>query len=233
MECKSVIQTKLDTDLGPSNFPIGYFRVPYDRPVVFPPPLTAMLKVNVVEYDPQWPIQFAQIRDELAYALSDFLPRDTFDIQHVGSTSVEGLPAKPIIDIDIIVPAQFIMEATQALTSHCYTYAYERGGIDRMVFRYNSHKLDSGGSTPTENGSPRRAVYLNKSDGAALANHLVFRDILRGNKGMREEYGELKLGLAKEEHADIGAYGMERRNRLSSFEHWNRAVYPKRRWTVS
>ena len=169
-----------------------------------------MLKVNVVEYDPQWPIQFAQIRDELASALSDFLPPDAFDIQHVGSTSVEGLPAKPIIDIDIIVPAQFIMEATQALTSHGYTYAYERGGIDRMVFRYNSHKLDSGGSTPTEDGSPRRAVYLNKRDGAALANHLALRDILRRNQSLREEYGQLKLALAKEEHTDIGAYGAKK-----------------------
>jgi len=169
-----------------------------------------MLKVNVVGYNPQWPIQFAQIRDDLAYALSDFLLLDAFDIQHVGSTSVEGLPAKPIIDIDIIVPAHLIMEATQALTSHGYTYAYERGGIDRMVFRYNLHKLDSGGSIPTEDESPRRAVYLNTSDGAALANHLAVRDVLRRDKALREEYGELKLALAKEEHADIGAYGSKK-----------------------
>ena len=164
----------------------------------------------MVEYDPQWPIQFTRIREELAYALSDFLPSNAFDIQHVGSTSVEGLPAKPIIDIDIIVPAHLIMEATQAVTSHGYTYAYERGGIDRMVFRYNLHKLDSGGSIPTEDGSPRRAVYLNKSDGAALANHLAFRDVLRRDKALREEYGKLKMGLAKEEHADIGAYGAKK-----------------------
>lgn len=169
-----------------------------------------MLTINVVRYDPLWPAQFIQIRDELAYALSDFLPQNAFDIQHVGSTSVEELPAKPIIDIDIIVPPSLIMEATQALTSHGYTYAYERGGIDRMVFRYNLHKLDSGGSTPTEDGSPRRAVYLNKSDGAALANHIAFRDVLRKDRSMREEYGNLKLDLAKEEHADIGAYGFKK-----------------------
>jgi GrpB-like predicted nucleotidyltransferase (UPF0157 family) len=169
-----------------------------------------MLKVNVVAYDPQWAIQFRQIRDELDYAISDFLPRDAFDIQHVGSTSVEGLAAKPIIDIDIIVPAEHIMEATQALTSHGYTYAYEKGGIDRMVFRYNLHKLDSGASTPTEDGSPRRAVYLNKTDGAALANHLAVRDVLRRDQDMRDEYGALKMALSKEEHADIGAYGAKK-----------------------
>ncbi|TFK98739.1 grpb/dephospho-CoA kinase [Pterulicium gracile] len=169
-----------------------------------------MLKINVVEYDPQWLTHFSQISSELDYALSNFLPREAYDIQHVGSTSVPGLAAKPIIDIDIIVPDSLIMEATQALTSHGYTYAYERGGIDRMVFRYNLHKLDSGGSTPTEDGSPRRAVYLNKSDGAALANHLAFRDVLRRDEGMRDEYGELKMALAKEEHADIGAYGAKK-----------------------
>jgi len=169
-----------------------------------------MLKINVVEYDPQWTSHFEQIRLELQDALSDFLAPGQFDIQHVGSTCVEGLAAKPIIDIDIIVPAVSIMEATQALTSHGYTYAYERGGIDRMVFRYNRHKLDSGGSTVTEDGSPRRAVYLNKSDGAALANHLALRDVLRRDTALREEYAELKLALAKEEHADIGAYGAKK-----------------------
>jgi hypothetical protein len=51
---------------------------------------------------------------------------------------------------------------------------------------------------------------LNKSDGAALANHLALRDILRRNHGLREEYGQLKLVLAKEEHADIGAYGAKK-----------------------
>lgn len=166
-----------------------------------------MLTINVVEYDPAWPLHFAQIRDELFHALSDFLPRDVYTIEHVGSTSVAGLAAKPIIDIDIIVPAEWIMEASQALTSHGYTFAYEPNGIDRMVFRYNAHALDSGASRPTEDGSPRRAVYLNKTDGAALMNHLAVREVLRTDEQLRNEYGALKMGLAKEEHADIAAYG--------------------------
>jgi len=169
-----------------------------------------MLKINVVEYNATWVDHFLQIRQGLDCALADFLPHDAYDIQHVGSTSVPGLAAKPIIDIDIIVPSTLIMEATQALTSHGYTYAYERGGIDRMVFRYNAHKLDSGGSTATEDGTPRRAVYLNKSDGAALANHLAFRDVLRQDDRLRDEYAELKKALSKEEHASIGAYGAKK-----------------------
>lgn len=166
-----------------------------------------MLKINVVKYDPRWPTQYEQIARELRHAMSDFLPAEGFVIHHIGSTSVHGLAAKPIIDIDIVVEPNFIMEATQALTSHSYTYAYERGGIDRMVFRFNKHKLDSGASTATEDGSPRRAVYLNKVGGAALTNHLAFRDTLRKDPVAIVEYGELKMTLAKEEHADIGAYG--------------------------
>lgn len=169
-----------------------------------------MLTIRVVPYDPLWEESFKAIRKDLEHALPDFLPLDAFDIQHVGSTSVSGLAAKPIIDIDIIVPAAFIMEATQALTSHGYTYAYEAGGLDRMVFRYNKHKLDSGASTDTEDGSPRRAVYLNKSNGAALTNHLALRDILRRNELLRKEYGELKMRLAQQTYRGIGEYGAQK-----------------------
>lgn len=166
----------------------------------------AMLAINVIPYNPEWHSHFANIRAELDIALSDFLPKERYDVEHVGSTSVPGLAAKPIIDIDIIVPAENIMEATMALTSHGYTYAYEPS-IDRMVFRYNKHKLDSGASTPTEDGSPRRAVYLNKRDGAALLNHLTVRNALRADSKLAQEYGQLKLELAKQKHVDIGAYG--------------------------
>lgn len=169
-----------------------------------------MLKLNIVPYDDRWPVQLEFIRQELDYALSDFLRPSVYIIEHVGSTSVVGLAAKPIIDIDIIVPAEWIMEATQALTSHGYTYAYEPNGIDRMVFRYDKHKLDSGGSTDTEDGSPRRVVYLNKTDGDALANHLGVREVLREDTALRTEYGKLKMALAKEEHLDIGAYGAKK-----------------------
>jgi GrpB-like predicted nucleotidyltransferase (UPF0157 family) len=169
-----------------------------------------MLTIKVVEYNPEWPAHFEQIRRELDHALSDFLDPNSYRIEHVGSTSIQGLASKPIIDIDIIVAGEHIMEATQALTSNDYTYAYEANGIDRMVFRYNRHKLDSGASRPTEDGSPRRAVYLNKADGAALANHLAVREVLRRDRNLRKEYGDLKLSLARSEHADIGAYGSKK-----------------------
>jgi GrpB-like predicted nucleotidyltransferase (UPF0157 family) len=197
-----------------------------------------MLKINVVPYDPAWPLQFASIASSLSFALADFVPSSQYKIEHVGSTSIPGLSAKPIIDIDIIVPAFYIMEAVQALTSHGYTYAYEPVGIDRMVFRYNLHTLDSGASRPTEDGQPRRAVYLNKEGGAAMLNHLAVRDTLRSDDKLRDEYSKLKESLAGEMFEDIGAYGARksqmierilRQSGLSSDELARIMERPKRR----
>jgi GrpB-like predicted nucleotidyltransferase (UPF0157 family) len=163
-----------------------------------------MLTINVVEYDPIWPQSFERIKTEIS---SVFTNIPSVQIEHVGSTSIPGLAAKPMLDIDIIVPADQVMEAVQSLHHLGYTYAYEANGIDRMAFRYNKHVHDSGASKPTEDGDIRRAVYLNTPDGDALANHLAVREVLRRDSQLREEYGNLKLQLAKSEHADIGAYG--------------------------
>jgi GrpB-like predicted nucleotidyltransferase (UPF0157 family) len=169
-----------------------------------------MLTINVGPYNPLWPSHFTLISSHLSSALSQFLPPSSYTIHHVGSTSVPSLAAKPIIDIDIVVPASLIMEAAQALTSHGYTYAYEPNGIDRMVFRYDAHALDSGASNPTEDGQPRRAVYLNKKGGRSVSNHLRVRDVLRRDAEMRERYGRLKVELAGEVYEDIGAYGAKK-----------------------
>ncbi|GAA0241527.1 hypothetical protein GCM10008965_07100 [Methylorubrum aminovorans] len=58
--------------------------------------------VVIVPYDPIWPKIFVQIRDEIATALG----WTAFEIEHIGSTSVPELAAKPIIDIDVVIPAE-------------------------------------------------------------------------------------------------------------------------------
>ncbi|ORX36855.1 GrpB protein-domain-containing protein [Kockovaella imperatae] len=173
-----------------------------------------MLQINVVPYNPEWPAHFEFIRAQLDDALADFLPKEKYEIIHVGSTSIPGLAAKPIIDLDIVVDAEDIMEATMALTANGYTYAYEANGIDRMVFRYDKHALDSGASKPTEDGTPRRAVYLNKRTGAALLNHLIVQRTLMNDPELRKEYGDVKLELVGE-HSSIGAYGGKKNPVLS------------------
>ena len=74
--------------------------------------------IVVVDYDPQWPIAFATIRASLQAALAGV---PVVGIEHVGSTSVPGLAAKPIIDIDVIVDPSDLADAAAALGSLGYT----------------------------------------------------------------------------------------------------------------
>jgi GrpB-like predicted nucleotidyltransferase (UPF0157 family) len=162
-----------------------------------------MLQIKVVEYDPAWPESFARIKSEIASVLTNI---PSARIEHVGSTSIPGLPAKPMLDIDVVVPADQVMEAVQALYHLGYTYSYEKSGIDRMAFRYSKHTHDPGASLPTEDGDIRRAVYLQTPNTNSLANHLAIREVLLRDAKLREEYGNVKLQLAQAEHTGIASY---------------------------
>jgi GrpB-like predicted nucleotidyltransferase (UPF0157 family) len=71
--------------------------------------------IVVVEYDPAWPQRFEQLRREYTEAVAAAgVP--VVAIEHVGSTSVPGLAAKPVIDCDIVVAGQAVAAASQALT---------------------------------------------------------------------------------------------------------------------
>jgi GrpB-like predicted nucleotidyltransferase (UPF0157 family) len=72
--------------------------------------------IPVVQYDPAWPQRFEQLRQEYAEAMTAAgVP--VVAIEHVGSTSVPGLAAKPIIDCDIVVAAQDVPAASQTFTA--------------------------------------------------------------------------------------------------------------------
>ncbi len=123
-----------------------------------------MLTITVLPYDPLWSVHFTRISLEITTAFhSSLLP--TPIIHHVGSTSIPGLSAKPIIDIDIIVQPKHIAQAAAALSFNGYTYKPEPRGIDRMSFKWNGHTHDQGGSRETEDGEIRRLVYLNVPEG--------------------------------------------------------------------
>jgi GrpB-like predicted nucleotidyltransferase (UPF0157 family) len=58
--------------------------------------------IEIVDYDPRWPSQFAALRDDIGQVLGPL----TQQIEHVGSTAVPGLAAKPIIDIDVVISSK-------------------------------------------------------------------------------------------------------------------------------
>ena len=148
------------------------------------------MRVVVVPYDDRWPDQFARLRDELTAALVGV---DVVAIEHVGSTSVPGLAAKPIIDVDVVVESADAPAAIAALEAVGYRYLGECGIPDRHAFQAPS-------------AEPRRNVYVTVAGCLSLRNHLGVREALRADPELRDEYGALKLRLATHDYESIDDY---------------------------
>ena len=88
--------------------------------------------ITVVPYSPEWPVQFERVADDLRRVLGDV---PIVAIEHVGSTSVPGLAAKPVIDIDVIVQRGDVAAAISALVAAGYTH---RGDLGVSTRRNNS-----------------------------------------------------------------------------------------------
>ena len=147
------------------------------------------MPITIHDYDPTWPDTFAALRDRVAPALADIL----VTIEHVGSTSVPGLAAKPIIDMDVVVPGSAMAEAIARLEALGYTHRGDLGIPGREAF-----------ARPAD--TPAHNLYLCAPDNTALANHRAVRDHLRANPTEARAYGELKKRLAREHADDMEGY---------------------------
>jgi GrpB-like predicted nucleotidyltransferase (UPF0157 family) len=136
--------------------------------------------IVVVDYDPLWPQAFATIRDALRVALAGV---PVIAIEHVGSTSVPGLAAKPIIDIDVIVDRSHVDDASAALEVVGYTPLGDLGIANRYAF-----------TAPT--GSIRQNTYVTVDGCLSVRNHLGLRDVLRNDADLRDAYSAVKRRLA-------------------------------------
>lgn len=141
-----------------------------------PKPLT------IAEYDADWPRQFELIQSRISKAFGPL----AVTIEHVGSTSVPGLAAKPIIDLDIAVPgASGIPEGIRLLATIGYEPEGDLGITGREAF-----------SVPE--GSYAHHPYLVAVDGREFKRHIAFRNRLRSDVSARQEYEQLKRRLAIE-----------------------------------
>jgi GrpB-like predicted nucleotidyltransferase (UPF0157 family) len=153
-------------------------------------PKPSKRKVLVVEYDASWPLTFASLRSPIWQALRGI----ALSVDHVGSTSVPGLAAKPIIDIDATVPSRAEMPAViERLAALGYVHCGNLGIEDREAFE-----------SPV--GLPAHHLYACVQGCAALANHLTIRDCLRRNLVTAAAYGQLKKKLAEQFPTDIDSY---------------------------
>jgi GrpB-like predicted nucleotidyltransferase (UPF0157 family) len=148
-----------------------------------------MGQIVVVDYDPSWPERFTALRVPLVQALAE-LP---IAIEHVGSTAVPGLAAKPVIDIDVIVLEHHVDEAIGRLEKLGYAHLGDCGIPGREAFRRPP-------------GAIAHHLYVCPSTSHALANHLTVRDHLRANPADARAYGELKKRLAIDFADDADGY---------------------------
>ena len=149
-------------------------------------------QVIVMPYDEAWKEDFAAIRDELAAALKDL----ALCIEHVGSTSVEGLSAKPVIDIDVIIKDRTVLpDVISALQSIGYSHEGDLGIPGREAFKYE-------GKTHLR----KHHLYVCAQDADELKRHISFRDYLRSHPDAVAEYGRIKEEGAALYPNDIDKY---------------------------
>ena len=135
-------------------------------------------RVVVESYDETWTSAFEEIKKEIESAVGDLI----IGIEHVGSTSVEGLSAKPIIDIDIIIKDYSIFDAVvNKLSTIGYIHEGNLGIKDREAFKYSD-----------KSHLQRHHLYVCPQYSRELHRHIIFRDFLRSNTEAVKKYSLVK-----------------------------------------
>ena len=138
--------------------------------------------IQLVDYDPDWPRIFNQIRDGIWPSVCDL----ALAIEHVGSTSVPGITAKPIIDIDLVIKSMADLPAVvERLAPLDYKHRGNLGVEGRVAFLSPQNR-------------PYHHLYVCAQNSSALRNHLTVRDHLRDHPRDAAVYSELKRGLAEQ-----------------------------------
>lgn len=151
------------------------------------------MKIEIMDYDPAWPIRFAEQRDRLADLLAPWLAAP---IEHIGSTSVPGLRAKPIVDI--LAPVVSLADRTEMvdiLSADGWLYwPDDPSSTERLWFLRPRPEERTHHVHVIEHDSPRARALL------------AFRNALRADPALAREYEDLKIRLAGEFPEDRDAY---------------------------
>lgn len=137
--------------------------------------------IRVVAYDDGWPAAFTRV----AGRVRDALGAAALGVEHVGSTSVPGLPAKPVIDVDLTV--------ADPADEAAYLPALEAAGF-RLVIRepaWHEHRA-------LKHDDPDANLHVFGPDCPEVTRHRIFRDWLVAHPSDRRRYAEIKLAAASE-----------------------------------
>ena len=149
-------------------------------------------KVVVLSYDEAWSSAFEAIKAEIEAALGDLMLR----VEHVGSTSVKGMSAKPCIDIDVVIRDDSVFDdVVQRLGAVGYIHEGDLGIKGREAFKYadKPHLMT-------------HHLYVCPEDSEELRRHVAFRDYLRGNPEAVKKYSQVKEKAAELFPNDIDGY---------------------------
>ena len=149
-------------------------------------------RVVVVPYEEAWETAFEKIKNEIEAEIGDLI----IGIEHVGSTSVEGMSAKPCIDMDVIIKDYSVFdEIVGKLGAIGYIHEGDLGIRNREAFKYTNkpHLM-------------KHHLYVCPQDSEELHRHIIFRDFLRQNIEAVKEYSSVKEKAAELYPNDIDQY---------------------------
>jgi|TARA_R110002072_G_scaffold62724_11_gene156774 GrpB-like predicted nucleotidyltransferase (UPF0157 family) len=145
--------------------------------------------VMIAPHDPVWAEQFAAVENELRSTCGN-----TFTaVHHIGSTSVPGLAAKPLIDVLVELPSDEIGPSFASLLEPRGILYFGRYGIDGRHFYQRKADVDVN-------------VHMFETGHIEIERHLVFRDALRSDAKLRAAYQELKEELSARFPHDVDSY---------------------------
>ncbi|MBB6498822.1 GrpB family protein [Pedobacter cryoconitis] len=180
--------------------------------------------ITIQQYDPTWKRDFSEIEAELVSAIGFLNP----EIEHIGSTSVQGLSAKPIIDILVGVQHEDDLDKVPPLLMD-KDYVYYENYNEQMPYRRFFVKLKSSPQSLSLPLHIRSAAAITEQlhrqdlrlahihvlplDSVHWTRHIAFRDYLRTHPEIKEEYQQLKERLSLQEWKD----GIEYNDAKDSF----------------
>jgi GrpB-like predicted nucleotidyltransferase (UPF0157 family) len=170
--------------------------------------------VIVLEYNPHWPELFQSLRKRIADALGEMAAA----IEHVGSTAVPGLAAKPIIDIDVLLVSETMLAAAiDRLARLGYIHRGNLGIPEREAFFAPAN-------------DPPHHLYVCPPCSAEFRSHMAFRDYLRAHPKDAKVYGDLKIALAERFREDRSAYITAKGEFVAELT--SRAIATQKKWSV-
>lgn len=168
--------------------------------------------ITVVDYDPEWVDAYEKEERQIRNATGEYLE----EIEHIGSTSVPGLAAKPVVDIvagvETLEDADRCIEPLQTLGWN-YVPELEESIPDRRYFR----KMDSGNHT--------HHLHMVETTSNWWNRHILFRDYLREHPEVVREYEDLKRELAEQHRWNVSEYTGAKTDFIQNVEERARRYY--------